>query len=32
MAHIVGPLVKENKLRMTIPDKPKSSNQKFVKV
>lgn len=32
MAHIVGPLVKENKLKMTIPDKPKSSNQKFVKV
>lgn len=32
MAHIVGPLVKENKLRMTIPDKPKSANQKFVKV
>ena len=32
MAHIVGPLVKENKLRMTIPDTPKSSNQKFVKV
>lgn len=32
MAHIVGPLVKENKLRMTIPNKPKSSNQKFVKV
>lgn len=32
MAYIVGPLVKENKLRMTIPDKPKSSNQKFVKV
>lgn len=32
MAHIVGPLVKENKLRMTIPDKPKSSNQQFVKV
>lgn len=32
MAHIVGPLVKENKLGMTIPDKPKSSNQKFVKV
>lgn len=32
MSHIVGPLVKENKLRMTIPDKPKSSNQKFVKV
>lgn len=32
MAHIVGPLVKENKLRMTIPDKPKSLNQKFVKV
>lgn len=32
MAHIVGPLVKENKLRMTIPDKPKSSNQRFVKV
>lgn len=32
MAHIVGPLVKKNKLRMTIPDKPKSSNQKFVKV
>ena len=32
MSHIVNPLVKSGKLKMTIPDKPKSSNQKFVKV
>ena len=31
MSHIVNPLVKEGKLKMTIPDKPKSSSQKFVK-
>ena len=26
----IGPLVKEGKLRMTIPDKPNSKNQKYV--
>ena len=31
MAKIVNPLVKGGKLRMTIPDKPKSPNQRFVK-
>ena len=31
MSHIVNPLVKSGKLKMTIPNKPKSSNQKFVK-
>ena len=32
ISQIVSPLVKSGKLKMTIPDKPKSSNQKFVKV
>ena len=32
MTQIVGPLVAEGKLKMTMPDKPKSPNQKFVKV
>lgn len=31
MSKIVNPLVKGGKLRMTIPDKPKSLNQRFVK-
>ena len=31
MSHIVAPLVAEGKLKMTIPDKPRSANQKFVK-
>lgn len=31
MSHIIAPLVADGKLKMTIPDKPKSSNQKFVK-
>ena len=31
MSQIVAPLVAEGKLKMTMPDKPKSSNQKFVK-
>lgn len=32
MSQIVGPLVESGKLKMTIPDKPKSPNQKFVKI
>ena len=31
MSQIVSPLVENGKLKMTIPDKPKSPNQKFVK-
>ena len=31
MSQIVAPLVANGKLKMTMPDKPKSSNQKFVK-
>ena len=31
MSQIVASLVTSGKLKMTIPDKPKSSNQKFVK-
>ncbi len=31
MSQIVAPLVTSGKLKMTMPDKPKSSNQKFVK-
>ncbi len=31
MSKIVNPLVQGGKLRMTIPDKPKSPNQRFVK-
>ena len=31
MSQIVAPLVSDGKLKMTIPDKPKSSTQKFVK-
>lgn len=31
MSQIIAPLVADGKLKMTIPDKPKSSNQKFVK-
>jgi ATP-dependent DNA helicase RecG len=30
-SQIVAPLVASGKLKMTLPDKPKSSNQKFVK-
>jgi ATP-dependent DNA helicase RecG len=32
MSHIVAPLIANSKLKMTMPNKPKSSNQKFVKV
>lgn len=32
MSEIVAPLVESGKLRLTMPDKPKSSNQKYVKV
>ena len=31
MSQIVAPLVASGKLKMAMPDKPKSSNQKFVK-
>ena len=31
MSQIVNPLVADGKLKMTIPEKPKSSNQKFKK-
>lgn len=31
MSQIVAPLIVEGKLKMTMPDKPKSSNQKFIK-
>lgn len=31
MGQIVAPLVESGKLKLTMPDKPKSSNQKFVK-
>ncbi len=31
MSQIVAPLVASGKLKMTMPDKPKSSNQRFVK-
>ena len=31
MRQVVAPLVTSGKLKMTIPDKPKSANQKFVK-
>ena len=31
MSQIVTPLIADGKLKMTIPDKPKSPNQKFVK-
>lgn len=32
MSQIVAPLLLSGKLKMTMPDKPKSSNQKFIKV
>ena len=32
MSQIVNPLVDSGKLKMTMPEKPKSPNQKFVKV
>ncbi len=32
MSQIVNPLVENGKLKMTIPEKPKSPNQKFIKV
>lgn len=31
LMQIVAPLVAEGKLKMTMPEKPKSSNQRFVK-
>lgn len=31
MSHVVAPLVKSGKLKLTAPDKPKSPNQKYVK-
>ena len=31
MGQIVAPLVESGKLKLTMPDKPKSSNQKYVK-
>lgn len=31
MTSIVGPLVREGKLKLTLPDKPKSSKQRYVK-
>lgn len=31
MSKIIVPLVEKKKLRMTIPDKPKSYNQKYIK-
>lgn len=32
MSSIVQPLIDANKLEMTLPEKPKSSKQRFVKV
>lgn len=32
MAHIVTPLIEKGRLRMTVPDKPRSRSQKYVKV
>ena len=32
MSQIVTPLVESGKLKMTIPEKPKSPSQKFVKI
>ena len=32
MSNLVQPLVAQGKLRMTIPDKPKSPKQRFVRV
>jgi len=31
MSQIIAPLVANGKLKLTIPDKPKSSNQKYIK-
>ena len=31
MSHIVAPLVASGELKMTIPDKPNSPNQKYLK-
>lgn len=32
MSHLVGPLLENGKLKMTMPEKPKSPNQQFIKV
>ena len=31
MANVVNPLIEAGKLKMTLPEKPKSSKQKYVK-
>ena len=32
MINIIGPLVSAGKIKLTLPDKPKSSKQKYVRV
>ena len=31
MSQIIAPLIESGKIKMTIPEKPKSSNQRFVR-
>lgn len=31
MSEIINPLIEKGKIKMTLPEKPKSSNQRFVK-